>query len=92
MTFRPDATDTFLALFHATRQRIRNFEGCQHLELWQDAQQPNVMTTYSHWVSPEALDAYRASELFQATWKQTKALFADKPFAHSYHAVVTEQA
>ncbi len=88
LTFKPEATEQFLAMFHNTKERIRNFEGCHHLELWQDQQKPNVMTTCSHWQSAEALEAYRMSDLFQTTWKQTKILFADKPQAHSYQQAV----
>lgn len=85
MTFRPDALEAFRALFDATAPRIRATEGCLHLELWEDARFPNVLTTYSHWSSAAALAAYREGELFRTTWSATRPLFAGPPEAHSYH-------
>jgi quinol monooxygenase YgiN len=76
MTFRPDAVETFLAVFREVRPRIRAVEGCTHLELWRDTADPAVFFTYSVWDGPEHLEAYRRSALFQATWPRTKVLFA----------------
>jgi quinol monooxygenase YgiN len=83
MTFREEAIDDFRALFDERKQLIRHFEGCRHLELWQDANQPAVFFTYSHWDSEAHLDHYRFSSLFKETWALTKALFAAKPQAWS---------
>jgi heme-degrading monooxygenase HmoA len=44
---------------------------------------PRVLFTLSIWENPEALEAYRRSELFQNTWAKTKALFAEKAEAWS---------
>ncbi len=92
MTFREDACEAFLEMFHGVKQRIRAFEGCQHLELLRDTQHPHIMMTYSHWESEKALELYRNSELFQQTWKQTKTYFAAKPEAWSMYqeALVNE--
>jgi len=84
MTFQPEKVDDFLAIFHQSKEKIRNFEGCQHLELWQDLDTPNVLTTHSHWHGTEALEKYRQSDLFKTTWAATKVLFADKPQAFSH--------
>lgn len=84
MTFAPDTVGTFLDHFDASASQIRAFPGCQHLELWRDAETPSVCTTYSHWSSEEALEAYRESDLFRTTWAEVKPLFADRPEAHSY--------
>lgn len=78
MTFRPDAIDPFLAIFREVQPRIRAVEGCTHLELWQDADDPAVLFTYSRWDSPQHLQAYRDSDLFQSTWARTKSLFAER--------------
>lgn len=83
MTFREEAVDQFLQLFEARKELIRHFEGCSHLELWQEAGQPAVFFTYSHWESVAHLNRYRFSPLFKDTWAQTKALFAAKPAAWS---------
>lgn len=84
MTFAPDAVDLFLERFDAAAPRIRSFPGCQHLELWRDADASSVFTTRSHWVSAEALETYRESDLFRSTWSTVKPLFAGRPQAHSY--------
>ncbi|MEM6326677.1 MAG: putative quinol monooxygenase [Bacteroidota bacterium] len=88
MTFAPSHVETFLDLFREARPKIRAREGCEHLALWRDARYPNVFTTYSLWTGPEALEAYRQSELFRTTWAQTKPLFAAAPVAHSQHEVL----
>lgn len=83
MTFREEEVDNFIRLFSERKQLIRNFNGCQHLELWQDSKEQNVFFTYSIWTGEESLDHYRFSELFKDTWAKTKQLFADKPKAWS---------
>lgn len=83
MTFDPARVPAFLALFEAAAPRIRAADGCTHLELWQDAAHPNILTTFSLWTGPEALEAYRRSALFAETWARTKPLFAAPPVAHS---------
>lgn len=84
MTFRPDAVDIFLNdVFEHSKARIRAFPGCRHMELLQQSGLPNVLFTLSLWDSPEALEQYRQSELFQTTWVKTKALFAEKAEAWS---------
>jgi len=85
MTFQPEKTEAFLAIFRESKAKIRHFEGCQHLELWQDADQPNVFTTFSHWKDADSLEHYRQSALFKATWERTKVLFAARPIAYSNH-------
>lgn len=87
MTFQPDKVADFLAIFRSSQPLIRNFSGCQHLELLQDLQHPAVYSTLSHWESADALENYRQSELFRKTWAQTKVLFGDKPEAFSYQPV-----
>ena len=89
MQFRKGEREAFLAIFNASKHRIRQFEGCQHLSLYNEADLPDVFFTYSIWTSPAHLDAYRNSELFQATWTETKALFADKAQAWSMEEVET---
>jgi len=83
MTLKEEKVVEFLANFDANKEKIRNFPGCQYLELWQDENQPNIFLTYSHWANEEALNQYRDSELFKSVWSVTKPLFAQKPFAFS---------
>lgn len=88
MTFRPEEVENFQALFRERKERIRHFEGCTHLELWQDAHNPNIFFTYSNWESETYLDHYRFSDFFKDTWSKTKALFAEKPNAWSVNQKV----
>lgn len=83
MTFQEDRVEDFLQNFEVNKEKIRNFQGCRYLELWQDAQHKNIFMTYSHWESEEALNQYRDSELFKTVWGYTKTLFAAKPMAFS---------
>ncbi len=83
MSFEETRIDDFLKLFNERKSLIRHFEGCNHLELWQDAHKPSIFFTYSIWQSEQHLNHYRFSELFKDTWAKTKALFAEKPQAWS---------
>lgn len=81
MTFREEEIEAFKSLFEERKFMIRNFEGCTHLELWQDKQQPSIFFTYSIWDSEEHLNLYRMSHFFDDTWSLTKQKFAAKPEA-----------
>jgi quinol monooxygenase YgiN len=78
MVFKEENVETFRAVFAERKDRIRAFEGCQHLELWQDEKNKNIFFTYSIWDKEEYLDHYRFSEFFKETWGLTKALFEEK--------------
>ncbi len=81
LQLQANKTDDFIQIFEETKQRIRNFPGCQHLELWRTE---NIFFTYSIWDDEEALENYRHSELFKTTWARTKALFSARAEAWSF--------
>lgn len=81
MQFAPENSEAFRELFFNTKDKIRHFKGCLHLELWESREEPGVFFTFSQWESENDLETYRNSELFQTTWKHTKALFSGKPEA-----------
>jgi len=83
MTFEPEAVEAFLQVFDSSKEKIRNFPGCQHLELHKDYNADNIFSTYSIWENEEALNAYRHSDLFKSVWAQTKPKFSEKPVAFS---------
>ena len=83
MTFRPEEVENFLQLFEETKDRIRHFEGCAHLELLKDYNDPCIFNTYSKWKDEDALNKYRNSPLFENVWAKTKAKFSAKPIAFS---------
>lgn len=89
MKFRADAVEDFRALFSERKTTIATFDGCLHLELWQDANDEAVFCTYSHWTSEAHLDRYRFSEFFKGTWACTRALFAEK--AEAWSVVVVDK-
>lgn len=76
MTFEPSKLEEFLVIFQENAEKIRNFPGCEHLELLHSRDFPNILFTFSVWEKPENLDEYRASDLFIKTWKQTRKLFS----------------
>lgn len=88
MTFREEAVKTFVEeVFEHSKAKIRGFEGCQHMELLQHKNRPNILFTLSYWDNEEALNAYRSSALFADTWAKTKALFADKAEAWTVEVI-----
>ena len=87
MTFKEKEVSTFLKNFNTNKESIRNFEGCHHLELWQDINKINVFWTYSKWTSEEHLNNYRKSELFKSVWAKTKVHFKKKPKAWTMNSI-----
>ena len=85
MVFRPEEIDNFLTIFEERKEKIRHFEGCNHLELLNDINNSHIFFTYSYWEAEHDLESYRNSPLFAETWKLTKALFAQKAEAWSVH-------
>lgn len=84
MTFKESAVPAFLEIFESSKDLIRSYPGCMHLELLQDVKDKNVYSTYSWWGAQENLDDYRSSELFGKVWPKTKKLFSAPVQANSY--------
>jgi heme oxygenase (mycobilin-producing) len=61
MSFHPDKIEEFKMIFQENWQQIRGFEGCSHVELLQDENQPSVFFTYSLWQSEKHVNDYRSS-------------------------------
>ncbi len=91
LSFAPENIDTFIANFETIKHKIRAFEGCQLLELYQDKHNSNVFFTYSYWTSESHLERYRQSELFKGVWANTKPLFNAKPEAWSVDKIASLQ-
>ncbi len=89
MTFEDSKTEAFLALFEEVKNKIRIQAGCQHLELWRDISNPNILFTYSIWNSEQDLENYRHSDLFKTTWENTKNKFSEKAKAWSVQKLYT---
>ncbi|MCB9447834.1 MAG: antibiotic biosynthesis monooxygenase [Flavobacteriales bacterium] len=89
MTFRSEACAEFERIFETASPQIRAFEGCRSVELLRDMEAGNIYFTRSTWKSDAALQAYRNSELFAATWAKTKVLFEEKAEAWSMESVAS---
>lgn len=87
MSFSENYIDDFLTNFGLNKNKIRNFKGCNLLELYRDKKQSNIFFTYSYWESEADLEAYRQSDLFKTIWAKTKPLFNSKPEAWSVDKV-----
>jgi heme-degrading monooxygenase HmoA len=83
MHFTEAGVDEFLTIFNKNKVAIQNFEGCSHLELLRDLNDPTCFTTLSYWNHTDNLDAYRKSQLFEEVWGQVKSLFAERSQAFS---------
>lgn len=87
MTLQPQLLPRFLTMFRERKSQIRGFDGCLHLELWQDANNAAVVYTYSHWETEQHLNAYRFSGFFKETWALTKPFFSEKAIASTLTVV-----
>ena len=83
MTFEPALVEDFMQVFNASKDKIRQFEGCHGMILLKDTHQSNILFTYSQWESEAHLNQYRASDLFKTTWANTKNKFQVKAEAWS---------
>ncbi len=91
MGFNPENIEAFLENFEANKSKIRNFEGCQFLELYRDKNNTNQFFTYSYWEDEVALENYRNSDLFKGLWANTKVFFNQKPKAWSVDKLVSSE-
>ncbi len=83
MTFKPEHIQEFKMIFNSNKELIAAVEGCSHVELLQDDNNPCVFFTYSLWQNIDFIEQYRHSDLFKGVWSKTKVLFDDKPEAWS---------
>jgi heme-degrading monooxygenase HmoA len=83
MEFKEELVPQFLKIFAASRDKIRSFPGCTHLQLLQGEADSCVFFTYSHWEKEGDLDCYRNSDLFRGVWRNTRKLFRAAPKAWS---------
>ena len=83
MEFKEEEITAFLNNFEQVKTSIRNFKGCQFLELYRDKNNPTIFFTYSKWTDEQDLENYRKSELFGGVWKKTKPMFNKKAEAWS---------
>ena len=83
MYFKEEHVKDFLQIFEGSKERMKNFDGCYKVELLQDLNQRNILTTYSYWRDKKAMDNYRHSAFFMENWAQMKKFFSQKPDAIS---------
>lgn len=89
LSFQENKITEFTTYFHIIKDRIRNYPGCEFLELYQDKDHPNVFFTYSYWNDPQDLENYKNSDTFKEIWPFVKTLFSDRPQAWSVDKVAT---
>lgn len=87
MTFKPEHIQEFKTIFNSNKELIAAVEGCSHVELLQDVNNPCVFFTFSIWQNTDYIEQYRHSDLFKGVWAKTKVLFDDKPKAWSLKGI-----
>lgn len=83
MQFKEAHLPAFLSHFEDVKWQVAKFEGCQGMQLLQDANDPCTVFTYSIWHSQQDLENYRTSALFCSIWPKIKPWFAQKAEAWS---------
>ena len=87
MKFKKEYIDDFKNIFSSNQAKIVASKGCEHVELWQDKNEPTTFFTYSLWQSEADLNQYRKSDLFRQVWQNTKAKFEIKAEAWSLNQI-----
>ena len=88
MEFKEDKLEDFLESVKRKKEIILAFDGCKHLEFWQDQNDPCIVFTYSNWDSEHHLNLYRYSDFFKETWRYTKTCFRTKAEAWSFGEIL----
>ena len=83
MTFLPEFTSEFTAVFKEVQPKIAASMGCGGVTLLQDKTDATIFFTISYWDDDDALNNYRHSELFTITWARIKPHFAARAEAWS---------
>ena len=89
MNFKAEEVDSFLSNFEQIKEKIRNFPGCEFLQLYRDKHTKTIFFTYSRWKNEADLEAYRHSDLFKDVWAETKPKFKEKAAAWSVDTLHT---
>ena len=90
MHFAAEGVKLFSELFKKHRVAMASVEGCLSLEVFSVADKPFSYATISKWQSPEHLENYRQSELFNTIWKKIKPYFASKAEAFTLIEITGE--
>lgn len=83
MHFESDFVNEFQDVFKAVQPKIVAFNGCNGVQLLQDKSNKSIFFTISIWQNQDALETYRQSDLFKATWSIVKPRFKHKAEAWS---------
>ena len=83
MEFKSEEVVNFLSKFDMVKEKIRAFDGCAFLELYQDKNNKNIFFTCSKWEKESDLENYRTSDIFRSVWATTKPMFRSKAKAWS---------
>lgn len=89
LSIKEDQMNEFLAFFDTVKEKIRHFEGCTLLEVYQDKKNPGTIFTYSIWKEESDLENYRISEFFTGVWSHIKLFFNGKPEAWSVDQLIS---
>jgi len=90
LTLQPGKKAEFARLFEEVSQAIRDFPGCQAVELLEDTSDDHILFTISKWQTANDLENYRKSVLFNGTWVKVKELFASRAEAWSLESINTK--
>lgn len=88
LTMQQENIETFKSYFPTVSKTIREQDGCNLLQAWQDIHQPTIFFTYSIWNSEEDLNNYRDSAFFIQFWKTVKPWFGAKAEVWSFDKLI----
>ncbi len=83
LTFRDSTRNEFKDFSQTVKSKILSFDGCRHLDFFQDVNNPNIFFTYSLWDSESHLGDYLKSDFFDTIWPKVRKMFGGQPEAWS---------
>jgi len=87
LTLKSEKITEFVENFPERKKKILTMPGCHSVDLYRDKVDGRVFFTISEWDDEVALNTYRHSDFFKATWSYIKQGFDDKPQAWSLDLV-----
>ncbi|MEM9189278.1 MAG: putative quinol monooxygenase [Myxococcota bacterium] len=86
---KPEQRDPFVAHLAEEARAVRELDGCERYELFQDPANTNRFLLYEEWASPAAFASYQESDLLRESFAVLGPMMAGPPDSEYFQAQPT---
>jgi autoinducer 2-degrading protein len=83
---KEESTDAFVAHLQEESVAVRALDGCLRYQLFRDPEDDTSFLLYEEWASPEAFEAYQASDLLRESFAVLGPMMAGPPDSQYFEA------